>query len=196
MSMGGWVIFAIFIGIALISALSHVLKGQQQSEQAARPRRKNAAKPRQTVGVADDAEQDRFLAEIERLRKKSATPKPVAKAVKPAKRSAPSLRQKLEEIPAATVIPVVKAKDSSLPVMTQGNVAVVAKIATIADVVKPAAAGTTTAGKISGGKSAKGADVAASPFGDDLKKLLATKDAMPMAVVLAEILGPPKSRRA
>lgn len=197
----GWVFFAIFIGIALISAISHVLKNQQQSEPT--PRRRTNRR-QDSIRVTTDAEQDRFLAEIERLRNKAASAPKAIPTVKPkaqAKKSQrPSLR--VEELPVAAVLPTptTQPKPSSLsaPIVTpESTVAKVATIATIAEIAKPIAAGGTTAGKMTSTGKTVGATSAApaTPFARELAALLKSKRSLPMAVVLQEILGPPKSRR-
>lgn len=195
---GGWVFFAIFIGIALISAISHVLKNQQQAE-APRRRQKQQRREQESVRVSSDADQDRFLAEIERLRRKAGAPKPVP-TVKPVKKpQRPAYVPKLEELPAAVVAtsPPPPPKAAFGPIVTPASTTeTIRTIANITLVSKPAAAGSTTAAKMaSTGTTMGGTTIAATRFSRNLLALLQSKDALPMAVVLTEILGPPKSMK-
>lgn len=198
--MGGWAILAIVIGFAVVSAISHVLKNQQQN---APPRRRELKRERrENVRVASDAEQDRFLAEIERLRKKAPpTAKPVP-TVKPAKTKSPRASQaesKFDKLPVATIVSPQGTRASETRAITitpPSNVAAIAGIATIAgimDVTKPADAGDASAAKMLGTGTAGRSR--STGFAKDLLGLLKQKNSMATAVVLQEILGPPKSQR-
>ncbi|CAN5234100.1 hypothetical protein BH11PLA2_BH11PLA2_26000 [soil metagenome] len=211
----GWVFFAIFVGIAIVSALSHVLKNQQQADEPSKKSNKKRQPNREEkVRLSNDDEQDRFLAEIERLRKKATTgtasgnkPIPTVKQANPQvkkqqpKQTQSQIRKRLDEIPAAVVIPTGKPKPHtaltmSIPEMgTVATIATVHTIASIADVMKPTAAGGTTAGKMNTAISATSRPDPTTPFGANLVALLKSGGSMPMAVVLQEILGPPRCRK-
>jgi len=195
---GGFVLLAIIVGIAVISLISRVLKSQE-NEPAKRRASRAPQRRYENLRVNSEAEQDRFLAEIERLRNKSASAKPVP-TVKPQRKPAPSPRLRFEDLPAAPVVGLsAAAKAHALrfdsPITSPPtSTATVATIATVAEIHKPAAAGGTTAAKMASmSQTVKGAD--ATPFSRDLLSLLQSQKAMPLAVVLQEILGPPKSQR-
>ncbi len=195
--MGGWVFFAIIIGIAIISALSHALKGQQP-EPTARRRTRPQQRRNEGVRVNSEDEQDRFLAEIERLRKKGANPKvvPVVKPKVVVKRASPSAQLRLDELPKAEVVPpVVKQTSLNAPKSTPNSrVAEIATVATIHTISAPLAAGSSTAAKMAS-MSQTMQNNAETPFSKELLTLLQSKRTMPLAVILHEILGPPKSQR-
>ena len=145
---------------------------------------------------------DRFLAEIDRLRKKSqgATAQPtVAKAkAKPvvAKPVEAKARPRLEMTQGATIptvagttsrptnldaIPTARPISVASPVTPRGSVRVEAPEATVQTVRTVVAAGQMSQKTI-------------TPFARQLSALLAGKQSVPMAIVLTEIFGPPKSR--
>lgn len=199
--MGGWVFLAIVIGIAIISAISHVLKNQQQAAPPPR-RRQSESRPQkrpESVRVASETEQDRFLAEIERLRKKATTaPSKAVPTVKPAKaKKQATIALRLDQLPAATIAKSHgrASETPSIPVDTPviPDLPRIAPIATILDVVKPLDAGDVSAAKMITGKAK--APPPSTKFSRDLTALLSGKMTVPMAVVLHEILGEPKCRR-
>src|SRR5215203_5516406 len=97
--MIGWVFLTIFIALAVVSAISHMIKTQK--EEIPPPRRRvRRDEDEQVVQRATPAEQDRFKAEIERLRRRPAGP-PVAKAVPVVKAKRQPMR--VEELPPAEV---------------------------------------------------------------------------------------------
>lgn len=139
---------------------------------------------------------DRFLAEIDRLRKKAqggavpvARPKPVV-----ARPVEPKPRQRIEMPPGATIptvsvarsrtddVPVAWAVPVSGPVIVTppGSVRIEALEGTVKTVQ---AAGQTTGKRVN------------SPFARQLTAVINGKQNVPMAIVLGEIFGPPKSRQ-
>ena len=145
---------------------------------------------------------DRFLAEIDRLRKKAqgvAAPPSVAKAkAKPvvAKAVEVKARPRLEMTQGATIptvggtssrpnqdsIPTARPVTVASPVTPRGSVRVEAPEATVQTVRTVVAAGQMS-------------NKSLTPFARQLSALLAGKQSVPMAIVLTEIFGPPKSKR-
>jgi hypothetical protein len=177
----------IFIVIVVLSAiiggLAQVLRNQQQTEQTraatARAASRDAANQSGRAGGNDI---DRFLEEIDKLRKKPASeatgpaaPPPVARKVakpvadvptveprRPRTAEPPRSATRVEDLPVAPV--VTPASKASLPFARP--------------VVTPAR------------------DPAVqTEFGKQLMGLLGKRQAVPLAVALHEILGPPKCRQ-
>jgi len=186
----GWIVLAIVIIVAVISAVSQVLKGQQEA--AAPPRRQ---RPRSSSGSvrSSSGDIDRFLQEIDRLRKRpgeAAEPpaKPKAKAratavpirqtvptVEPARsrRVESQVAYRAEELPVAAVVPHPAApKSAPQPVLITPTIVAVGKIA-----------------------DTTGRREAQTPLGKNLAAMLSSPQAVPMAFVLHEILGPPKCKQ-
>jgi hypothetical protein len=180
----GWVVFAIVIIIAIISAVSQVLKSQQDASAPPRRRPKSSGNVRSSSGDID-----RFLQEIDRLRKRppgeaaAPAPKPKAKKASPARTSVPTVEparprrvespvaSRVDELPVASVVPP--------RVFGPPRAASIAPpVAAVAQVTSPLPRrGPTT------------------PFGKNLAAMLGTPQSVPMAFVLHEIFGPPKSQR-
>jgi hypothetical protein len=187
----GWIVFGIVIVIlAVITTVSQVLKGQQE---AARPARRARARSPQGNGVrSSTGDIDRFLQEIDRLRKRpadTAEPGPRAKT-----RSTAS--------PARSTVPVVepvrarRVEQTPAPRIEQLPVASVAPTAVRrlpAAAQPPAPAGTTIAalGQVA---TSTGRGGPRTPFARNLVALLTSPQSMPMAVVLHEVLGQPKCK--
>jgi hypothetical protein len=181
----GWVVFAIVIIIAIISAVSQVLKSQQEA--AAPPRRQRQRSSGSVRSSSGDI--DRFLQEIDRLRKRppgesaAAAPKPKAKKATPARVAVPTVEParprrvespvapRLEELPVASVVP-------ARVVGPPRAASIASPVAAVAQVMSPLPRrGPTT------------------PFGKNLAAMLTTPQSVPMAFVMQEIIGPPKSQR-
>lgn len=176
----------IFIVIVVLSAiiggLAQVLRNQQQTEQTraatARAASRDAANQSGRSGSGDI---DRFLEEIDKLRKKPAgdatgpaAPPPVARKVATPIADVPTVEPRRPRV-ADPIRPASRLDD--LPV---------APIVTPPSKPLPIAKPTAAPGR---------APMVQTEFGKQLMALLATKQAVPMAVVLHEILGPPKSRQ-
>ncbi len=178
----------IFIVIVVLSAiiggLAQVLRNQQQTEQTRAANARAATRDAANQTGRDGSDIDRFLEEIDKLRKKPAgdatgpaAPPPVARkvatpvsdvpTVEPRRRPSDTARSsgqgRIEDLPVAPVVqPASKSKSPPL--------------------AKPAPAPSR-------------APVVQTEFGKQLMGLLAKKQSVPMAVVLHEVLGPPRCRR-
>ena len=195
---GPILIFLLIVVVSMvIGAVSQVLKVAQK---AAPPPR---ARPRPAAARPASGEIDRFLEEIDRLRKKKAegaadrptSQPPVARPVKVAKVLPPTEARRPKRRP--DVPPV--AKPAAPPPR-------LADLPMATPVVEPAAfvrSEVTAQPRLAAlPKVTSGPAVSASlgqqrqnRFKRDLTALLASPQATPMAVVLTEILGPPKCRK-
>lgn len=210
--MNGLVVFVIIVILsAIIGAVSQVLKNQQQAEQtrAARARaakRANGDERREGRGASDI---DRFLEEIDKLRRKSAAggiaPPPAAPVVPPVARRPSRLES---DVP--TVAPARKTRTAGEPSFNPPVAPVIRSVPTsyapaeslprledlpVAPVVGPLPT-TYTPSVVTRPKTlANPRPVAKTEFATQLATLLGTKNAVAMAVVLQEVLGPPKCKR-
>ncbi len=191
--MNVWVVVIIIV-IAVVSAIAQTIKNQQEKEQA--PRRRNNNSRANASGVKTGAsDMDRFLQEIEKLRKRAADggdepKKPVARPAKSAravptvvppkksKREAPTVpvSRRIDDLPTATVVP--PPPPTSFPVELPTPPPPVPALSLDRPMVS---------------KSSRPA--AATPFGKNLLAMLSNKQSIPSIIVLQEIFGPPKSRR-
>lgn len=201
----------IMVGLSLLGWLTQRLKNAQDRRQAERDRERRLNSPTAPVVTSSAtakpaaADLNRFMAEIDKLRQRGAPgeapPTPVARTV-------------------ATAIPVAKAAKKvrlgeSLPSTFETTAAPIqsrsinpADDLPVAAVVGPTFASTPapTATVKSGSPTVTAAPKAVSgatkykdrnlgpttPFGRQLIALLGNPQSLPMAVVLHEILGPPK----
>lgn len=191
-----WIVVVVIIVIAVVSAIAQTIKNQQEKEQT--PRRRTNARNNASGVKTGTSDMDRFLQEIEKLRKRAADggdepKKPVAKPTKnprtiptvaPANKSkrketptvAPSRR--IEQLPTATVVPPPVPPQQQFPADLGASIASTAPQLSDRPTVSRAAV-----------------PVATSAFGKSLFGMLSNKQSLPMAVVLQEILGPPKSKQ-
>ncbi|MBM3981736.1 MAG: hypothetical protein FJ304_15965 [Planctomycetes bacterium] len=189
---------------------------EAQDERAERPARPAPVAPRTDDRPAASAavrpantEMDRFLAEIDRLRRKQAAAPdpptaaaPVAPVVQPVKptivdqppkrRTVAALADSPPPLPAPTggFSAAPQAPTRSAPVAAQVEV-----LPTSAPTVRPLASSTGAPATKVTRFSARPRPAAKSEFGKNLTTLLGTGQGVAMAVVLQEILGPPKSRQ-
>jgi hypothetical protein len=147
------------------------------------------------------SDMDRFLAEIDRLRKKSADapsppPKkalPVASVVQPEKRS-----EKKAERPRARVVAELADRDrpdtgfaQNIPTATTGPKPGDLPVATVVSIPSGTGAPATKVTKILG----RPRPVAKTPFAKTLTGLLNSGQGLALAIVLQEILGPPRCKK-
>lgn len=190
--MNGLILLAIVVGISiLISVTSNWLRGQQRKleEQAAERRSKSrTASGGGAAAVKTGASDiDRFLDEINKLRQKpAATAEPAARPprkaepVRPARPVAtPAVRRADPLPPPIIATPLPRLED--LPVAP-----VVARATQLA----PPPAGATKPIIMMPGKPAP----PPTPFARRFTGLLSDPKSVPLAVMLQEILGPPKSK--
>lgn len=193
-----WIVVVIIIVIAVVSAIAQTIKNQQEKEQIPR-RRSNTNRSNTGAVKTGSSDMDRFLQEIEKLRKRAAEggddPNPkkanakTAKAnravpvVAPAKRSkridVPTIQpsRRIEQLPTATVVPPPPPPPESFPVDQGATIAQSAPQPTDRPTVSKAPVPVQT-----------------TAFGKNLVGMLSNKQALPMAIVLQEILGPPKCK--
>ncbi|HET6575746.1 MAG TPA: hypothetical protein VFG68_19250 [Fimbriiglobus sp.] len=212
--MNALIIFIVLVVLsAIIGAVSQALKNQQQAEQvhAARGRADNraASDDRREGRAASDI--DRFLEEIDKLRRKSAAgggaPPPVV--APPVSRRANNRPVAPSEVPtvepvrkpsrvagdptfAAPAAPVARSVPTShravAPLPRLEDLPVAPVVVGLSGVFSPSV---VTRPRM----LADPRPVAKTEFAAQLAALLTSKNAVPMAVVLQEILGPPKCKR-
>jgi hypothetical protein len=193
--MNGLFIFvAIVILSAIIGAVSQALKNQQQAEQArrAQARAANRGGGGAGAGRAGASDIDRFLEEIDKLRRKSTSGErererppavPVARrvprptpvevpTVSPRKMRPSEETARTFEVTAAVALPSLQAPLPRLEDLPTAPVGAARPIGT----PPPQTSGRTE-------------------FATQLGALLGSHQALPLAVVLQEVLGPPKSKR-
>lgn len=191
--MNIWVVVVIIV-IAVVSAIAQTIKNQQEKEQA--PRRRTNSRANASGVKTGTSDMDRFLQEIEKLRKRAADggdepKKPVAKPAKnprtvptvaPTKKSrrdAPTIQpsRRIEELPTATVVSPPSPPQQQFPAEMSTSIAQSAPQLTDRPTVSKAQV-----------------SVATSAFGKNLFGMLGNKQSLPLVIVLQEILGPPKSK--
>jgi hypothetical protein len=187
--MNGLFIFvAIVILSAIIGAVSQALKNQQQAEQARRAQARAANRGGGGAGRAGSSDIDRFLEEIDKLRRKSATGErererppavPVARrAPRPTPADVPTVSPRKprlsEEASRAFEVTAAPPRLAPLPRLEELPTAPVAA-------GRPIGTPPQTRAK--------------TEFATQLGALLGSQQALPLAVVLQEVLGPPKSKR-
>ena len=195
--MNVWVVVIIIV-IAVVSAIAQTIKNQQEKEQT--PRRRNNSRANASGVKTGTSDMDRFLQEIEKLRKraadggdepKKATARPVKSArsvptVLPAKknRQAPTVQpsRRIEDLPSATVVS--PPPPLSFPVEAPAPPPPTPVSATIPmpSLDRPMVSKTPR-------------PAASTPFGKNLLSMLGNKQSIPTMIVLQEIFGPPKSQR-
>lgn len=183
------IILVLIIAPMVLGALLKMFKAYQEEidrqNQRKKPRTAVPTVPASSSAAATgrgSGEIDRFLAEIDKLRQKAESPVKAApvKVVPVAKVVAPKVE------PAPFVVPTA----FTTPRVTQPE-APIARAVPPAPPPRPAAPGGAAAAKA----AARGTPIPGTPFGKNLTALLSSKQSLPMAVVLHEVLGPPKARR-
>lgn len=194
-----WVVVLFIIVVAVISAIAQTVKNQQEKAPPPRRRTPNRPAPARDGSSNPSSDMDRFLQEIEKLRKRSAEggdeprkqPKPVktnktVPTVAPVKRPrrqesipkvAPSKR--IEELPTATVLPV--PSQPSQPAFPTAA-------------PSPITDGMQQSGDAPSVSRAP-KPVGSTPFGKNLLAMLGNKQSLPLAFVMQEVLGPPKCKQ-
>lgn len=205
----GLIVLLVIVGISVaISVLSNWLKSQQQTEQAKAAERRSAARqapsPETRPGKAAGSDIDRFLEEIDKLRKRSAAEAPsgtpiVAKPVvaKPARQATEQAKPKPkpkravgEPLPSATTPPVMQptAVAPAIPVVSPQR-AGQTPITPVAAAQLPRSPVTTARPTVTASRTAPRSEVATQLTG-----FLKGKQGLRVAFVLHEVFGPPKCR--
>jgi hypothetical protein len=206
----------IMVGLSLLGWLTQKLKNSQERKQVERDRERRASSPTAPVvnstpgPKAGAADLNRFMQEIDRLRQRgapgSAPPAPIVQA-RPVTKAAPVIAAKkkvrlgdaipttfettaaptqsrsinpADDLPIASVVSPTFAPPTISPISSKGGAPVV----------------TAAVRSISGATKYKERNTGATtPFGRQLVALLGNSQSLPMAVVLQEILGPPKCQQ-
>jgi hypothetical protein len=195
------IILILVIAPMVLGALLKMFKAYQEEVD----RQNQRKKPRNSVptvpvssGSSSSAatgrgtgEIDRFLQEIDKLRQKADGPVKVApvrtapvKAV-PVAKAAP----RIEPPPFVTTAPLAPTRGGPITDVPVPRVTAPA-LPTLPS--RPAPAGGTAAPRV----TTRTSTIPVTSFGKNLADLLGNKQAIPLAIVLQEVLGPPKSRRA
>lgn len=196
-----WVILVIIIISTVVGAVSKMFNNlNEMNNNAARPRPQ--AQPRGGGGGGGvrqaNSDMDRFLAEIDRLRKKSsdapqqqqnqAPVVPVVQPVRQPDRPRPRVVAELAEPPKTDTgfAQSFPATSSSLPPRPEAPGAV-------AVVVPPSGTGApaTRVTRL----ATRPRPVAKTPFAKSITGLLNSGQGLAMAIVLQEVLGPPKTKK-
>lgn len=204
----------IMVGLSLLGWLTQKLKNSQDRKQVERDRERRANSP--TVPVVTSsaarpaaADLNRFMEEIDKLRQRGApgAPPPPIPQVRPVAKAIPvvAVKKKVrlgesapttfettaapiqsrsmnpaDDLPVAAVVSPTFAPPTVSPITARGGAPVVtAAVRSISGVTKYKERNTG----------------ATTPFGRQLVALLGNANSMPMAVVLQEILGPPKCQQ-
>ncbi|VTU02364.1 unnamed protein product [Gemmataceae bacterium] len=206
-----WIILAIVIISTVVGAVSKLINGLNEMNNAPRARGGNprAANPPANRGAAGarqaNSDMDRFLAEIDRLRKKSG--------------DAPQPQQNQNQAPVVPVVQPVKAPERSrsrvtaelaeapppradggftqyFPAAAPAATARPAELAMLqtATVVAPASSTGAPATRVTR-LATRPRPAAKTPLAKNLTALLNSGQGLAMAIVLQEVLGPPKSKK-
>jgi hypothetical protein len=183
------IILILILAPMILGAMLKMYKAYQ--EEVDKQSQRKRARPVPTVPVSTSSaatgrgsgEIDRFLQEIDKLRQK-ADKAPVK--VAPVKAVPVKVTPRAEPAPFVTTAPIQPRRD----VPTELPVAKAVAPATSAQ-IKGASIGGALAPKV----TVRAAAAPTTPFGRNLVALLSNSQSIPMAVVLQEVLGPPKGRQ-
>jgi hypothetical protein len=204
-----WLVLIIVVISAVVGAIAQFLnKLGEMNTPAKRPVRRRAERRDDEPAAAParpqsgDRDMDRFLAEIDRLRRKNtgeptaAAPPPVAQVVRPQARPVdrprPRVVAELAEQP-----PPSRRVDQPQPttfVTAPEPAPTRAEHLPVAQVVAPSASTGAPATRVTR-LSSRPKPAQKSDFARNMFNLLGTPQGVAMAVVLQEVLGPPKSKR-
>jgi hypothetical protein len=195
-----WVIITIIIISTVVGAVARLLNNMNEMNNA--PRNRPPARAEGGGGAVrqSNSDMDRFLAEIDRLRKKNAdapTPSasqgPVAPVVQPIKQvDRPRARVVAELAEAAPRPTDTGFGPPALPAATTGPKAGDLPMATV--VTPPSGTGAPAATRVTR-IMGRARPVAKTPFAKNLTTLLGSGQGLALAIVLQEVLGPPPSKK-
>jgi hypothetical protein len=187
------IILILILAPMILGALLKMFKAYQEEADRQSQRRRTRPTSVPTVPVSTSAagtgrgtgEIDRFLQEIDKLRQKADQPVKVApvRAVPVAK-----AKPRVEPAPFVTTAPVA-------PVRTITTDVPVARVVAPAPAAAPALRPTPILGSTAPKVTVRQQAAPTSPFGKDLAALLGSNKSVALAVVLQEVLGPPKCKR-
>lgn len=190
------VTIGIIVGMSVLGYLTQMLKRasdrrmEERERERQRERRANAALANPTVSSRNDL--DRYIQAVEAQRQRpvpaarpSQRPNPVP-TVQPARKKA----TRSDDVP--TAFPAAKTRGATPPPVVPDDLPMATvvtprgSVPTAAPVQRPEKAATLTASKSTRSNT---------PFARRLVALLSSRDATALAVVLHEVLGPPKCRQ-
>ena len=196
-----WLIIAIVVISTVVGAVAKLLNNMNELNNA--PRQRPAPRADAGGGGAvrqSSSDMDRFLAEIDRLRRKNADAPPpsrgetipvapVVQPVKPVEKPKPRLLAELAE-------PVNRPTDvgfgaPALPAATTGPKAGDLPMATVVTPPSGTGAPATKVTRL----ALRPRPAAKTPFAKNLTTLLGTGQGLALAIVLGEIMGPPKCKK-
>ena len=203
-----WIIIAIVIISTVVGAVAKLLNNLNEMNNA--PRNRPPARPEGGAGGGgggvvrqSSSDMDRFLAEIDRLRKKNADAPPPARGesapaapvVQPAKQPEKPRARVVAELAEAAPRPTDTGFGPPVvpmaPAATTGPKAGDLPMASV--VTPPAGTGApaTRVTRIAG----RARPIAKTPFAKNLTTLLNSGQGLALAIVLSEVLGPPRSKK-
>ncbi|OWK38063.1 hypothetical protein [Fimbriiglobus ruber] len=191
------VFVAIVVISTLIGAVTQWLKAQQQAEQARAAQNRSS---KRSAGRAPTGDVDRFLEEIDKLRRKNAGDAlPVARSANPPVVSGPPpVAPRARRARAAEPAPFPSSPPPPpMPMSARPGPADVLSPRRVEDLpIAPVVTGPPVVARPVAPRVSQPKRVAPpTEFGRQLTALLTSKHAVPMALVLTEVLGPPKCKR-
>ncbi|WP_439625798.1 hypothetical protein [Gemmata sp.] len=207
-----WIILAIVIISTVVGAVSKLINGLNEMNNAPRGRGANprAANPPMNRGGAGprqaNSDMDRFLAEIDRLRKKSGdapqqqqqnqNPSAVVPVVQPVKVPERSRSRVTAELAEAPPQRADGGFTQYFPAAAPAALARPAELAMLqtATVVAPESSTGAPATRVTR-LATRPRPVAKTPLAKNLTALLNSGQGLALAIVLQEVLGPPKSKK-
>lgn len=197
-----WIVIAIVIISTVVGAVSKMLNNLNEMNNAARPRGQNPPAGGRAAGGGGvvrqtNSDMDRFLAEIDRLRKKTADAPPPAQNQAPAVPVVQPTRQpdrprtrvvaELAEAPPRQDGGFVQSFPAATSPSRPSDLSVPTVLTTPSGTGAPATRVTRLVGRPR--------PVAKTPFAKNLTSLLGSSQGLALSIVLQEVLGPPKIKK-
>jgi hypothetical protein len=209
-----WIVIAIIIISTVVGAVAKLLNNMNEMNNA--PRNRPVARPNGPAGGGggvvrqSTSDMDRFLAEIDRLRKKNAevhspprgeAPPPIVQPAKPIERPRARVVAELAEPPVSRPAdpgfvppPLPPLSPPPLPSVPAAPTGPKAGDLPMATVVQPPGGTGAPATKVTR-LMLRPRPAPKTPFAKNLTTLLGTGQGLALAVVLSEILGQPRSKK-
>lgn len=198
-----WLIIAIVIISTVVGAIAKLINNMNEINNP--PRNRPAARPEGGGGGGgvvrqSSSDMDRFLAEIDRLRRKNADAPPpqrgetvpVAPVVQPAKQPEKPRPRVVAELAEAQPRPADTGfGPPTAPAATTGPKAGDLPMATVVTPPSGTGAPATKVTRL----MLRPRPIAKTPFAKNLTTLLGSGQGLALAIVLSEVLGPPRSRK-
>jgi hypothetical protein len=189
------VTIGIIVGMSILGYLTQALKRasdrrmEERERERQRERRANAALANPNVSSRNDL--DRYIQAVEAQRQRPVSPARPAQRATPVPTVQPT-RKKARTDDAPTAFPAAKLRGAATPPVVPDDLPMATvvtprgSVPTAAPVQRPEKAATLTASKSTRSNT---------PFARRLTALLSSPDATALAVVLHEVLGPPKCKQ-